>query len=370
MNKPKKKHGRIYVCHTYYHVYVTFLKELNRPLQEQGQATLVLSKMSSDFRSFKERAEKSGLFSQVLEYDEKRQSAYPELDKYFIDSGNIVRNMFRRIMMTKKFGRLCERDIPVDFTQYEDIYVFCDIDPIGYYLNWKHIPYHAVEDGLNTLKYCDGARYENRGFFRIKAFMSSKLNLIFVQNGYGKYCIDMEVNDISVIESPFKGYVEVSRQALTDHLTADQKKVILKAFVKDIDAIERKIQEGAALQKILILTEPLCDLQTRERLFRDLVNRYRQEGEVYIKPHPRDELDYQKLFGEYVQFDPMMPMEMLNFFPDFHVKKVISVFTEVKAIQFADEMIMLGADFMDQYEDPAKHAQVRRISSFPKTENK
>lgn len=26
---------------------------------------------------------------------------------------------------------------------------------------------HAVKDGLNTLKYCDGAKYENKGFFQL-----------------------------------------------------------------------------------------------------------------------------------------------------------------------------------------------------------
>ena len=44
----KKLKDRIYVCHTYYHVYVTFLKELNRPKEEQGKATLVLSKLSNN----------------------------------------------------------------------------------------------------------------------------------------------------------------------------------------------------------------------------------------------------------------------------------------------------------------------------------
>lgn len=360
MNRRKKGAGRVYVCHTYYHVYVTFLKELNRPKEEQGGATLVLSKMSTDFETFRERAEKSGLFREVVEYDEKRQSAYPELDKYRLESRNIVGNMLRRIIMTKKFGRLCEQDIPVDFTQYEDIYVFCDIDPIGYYLNWKHIPYHAVEDGLNTLKYSNAARYDNRSFFRLKAFLSSRLNLIFVQNGYGRYCIDMEVNDISAIEYPCKKYLEVSRQALVDNLNDEDKKIILNAFVRDTDAIIRKIQEGAGQEKILILTEPLCDLQTRERIFRDLIQQYQHEGQIYIKPHPRDELDYKTLFAKYGQLDAAMPMEVLNFFPDFHVKKVISVFTEIEAIQFADEMVMLGPDFMDKYEDPAKHECMKR----------
>ena len=52
---------RIYVCHTYYHVYVSFLKELNLPKEKRGQATLVLSKLSTDFEKLKERVERSGL---------------------------------------------------------------------------------------------------------------------------------------------------------------------------------------------------------------------------------------------------------------------------------------------------------------------
>ncbi|MBQ8815911.1 MAG: lipooligosaccharide sialyltransferase [Lachnospiraceae bacterium] len=350
----KKTKGSIYVCHTYYHVYVTFLKELKKPKEEQGKATLVLSKMSTDFEQLKERVEAVGLFEEVVEYDEKRQSAYPELDKYMVQGGNIVANMVRRIIMTKKFGRLCEQDIPVDFTEYEDIYVYCDSDPIGYYLNWKHIPYHAMEDGLNLAKYCDYARYDNRGFFPLKAFMSSKLNLIFIQNGYGKYCIDMEVNDIS-INNPGPKYVEVKRQELVDRLTEEDKDIILRAFVRDFAAIKRQVQESIGKDKILILTEPLCDLETRERIFRDLIAEYEKEGDIYLKPHPRDVLDYRTLFAEYPQFDPIVPMELLNFFTDFHVKKVVSVFTETEAIKFADESVWLGPDFMDKYEDHSVH---------------
>lgn len=356
-----KKKGCIYVCHTYFHVYISFLKELKKPKQEQGRATLVLSKMSTDFEQLKERVEAVGLFTQVVEYDEKRQSAYPELDKYMVQGGNIVGNMFRRILMTKKFGKLCEREIPVDFEEYEDIYVFCDSDPIGYYLNWKHIPYHAVEDGTNLARYCDYARYDNRGFFPLKAFMSKYLNLIFIQNGYGKYCLDMEVNDISM-NSPGPKYVEIRRKDLTDRLTQEDKDILLRAFVRDFETIRQQVRESVGKDKILILTEPLCDLKTRERIFRDIITQYEKEGEIYIKPHPRDELDYRTLFAEYPQFDPIVPMELLNFFTEFHVKKAVSVFTEVEAIQFADETIWLGPDFMDKYEDPAVHKQNEAIN--------
>ena len=82
--------------------------------------------------------------------------------------------------------------MPVDLKKYRDIYVFCDSDPIGYHLNYKKIRYHALEDGLDCICYYDTARYDNRGHFKLKAFLAS-LNLIFIQNGYSKYCIDMEL---------------------------------------------------------------------------------------------------------------------------------------------------------------------------------
>ena len=47
---------RVYVCHTYYHVYVACLKELNLPEKERKKADLVLSTMSNDFGDLKSRA--------------------------------------------------------------------------------------------------------------------------------------------------------------------------------------------------------------------------------------------------------------------------------------------------------------------------
>ena len=182
-----KMKERIYVCHTYYHVYVTFLKELKLGPEQRGKATLLLSKMSICFENLKERVESTGLFEQVLEYDEKCESFFPELQKYREDKGNLVCNMLARIQFTRKYAKLNELYVPVNFKEYKDIYVFCDSDPVGYYLNRKHIPYHALEDGLNSLVHFDAARYDNRGHFNLKVFFSQKLNLIFIQNGYGKY---------------------------------------------------------------------------------------------------------------------------------------------------------------------------------------
>lgn len=349
---------RIYVCHTYYHVYVTFLKELSLPGEQRGRATLVLSRMSNDFERMKERAEATGLFEQVIEFDEKRDDYFPELLKYKQDTGSFLGNLKNRIRFTRRYAELEAPFVPVDFREYGDIYVYCDSDPIGYYLNQNKIRYHALEDGLNTIAYADDARYGNRGHFKLKAFLSMYLNLIFVNNGYGKYCLDMEVNDISLIRYPCPRYIQQSRQELTDRLTPEDRDMILRAFIRDKQELERQIAEsGRVKDKILILTDPLCTLDVRERIFRDIIEKYEKEGAVFLKPHPRDELDYRNLFPEYPQFDAAVPMEILNFFPGLRFKKAVTVLTEIKAIRFADEVVRLGPDFLDAYEDPRVHRQ-------------
>ncbi len=362
MNQRSGK-ARIYVCHTYYHVYVTFLKELKRrSVGEAEKADLVLSKMSNNFEDLKTRVESTGLFGEVIEFDEKREDFFPELAEYRKDTGSFVGNLRNRIRFTRRYAGLEAAYVPVDFRGYRDVYVYCDSDPIGYYLNQNRIPYHALEDGLNCLKNYDAARYDNRGHFRLKAFLSMYLNLIFIQNGYGKYCLDMEVNDISVIPYPCKKYVQQSRQELADRLTAGDKDLLLRAFVRDKEELERQIADSSRVgDKILILTDPLCTLDVREKIFRDIIGRYESEGTVFLKPHPRDELDYRKLFPEIPQFDAALPMEILNFFPGLHFKKAVAVLTEIKAIRFADEAVRLGEDFMDAYEDPMIHRYNEQI---------
>lgn len=348
---------RVYVCHTFYHVYVACLKECYLPISERGNADLVLSTMSNDFGDLKERAVESELFDEVFLFEEKEDVQFPELTKYHVDRGNLLINMLARIRYTKLLGKLQEPYVPVDFRSYEDVYVFCDSDPIGYYLSYKKIRYHALEDGLDCIRYYDTARYDNKGHFRLKAFLSS-INLIFIQNGYGKYCIDMEVNDISVCPYPCPKYVELRRELLVEHLSQDDKDQIVKLFLKNIDELKERFISGENHEhKVLILTEPLCSLEVREKIFRDVISEQGQNAQVILKPHPRDVLDYEKLFSEYIVLSGKFPMEIMNFIPELQVDKVVSILTVPDGIHFAKEVVFLGEDYMDRYEARELHSQ-------------
>ena len=110
---------RIYVCHTYYHVYVTFLKELKLK-EQQGAAwkcgaTLVLSKLSNNFENLKERVESTRLFEEVLEFDEKGENFFPELAKWRKGTGNFLGNLWCRIKFTKLYAKLEAPFVPVNF---------------------------------------------------------------------------------------------------------------------------------------------------------------------------------------------------------------------------------------------------------------
>ena len=353
-----KNEGRAYVCHTYYQAYVSILKELNLPEEERGKATLLLSTMSTDFENFKERVESTGIFKEVLMYGERRD--FPQLEKYQKDRGNIVLNMLARIKFTKEMAALNAPLVPVDMRKFRDIWVYCDADPIGFVLNQAKIPYHAAEDATNTIYFFDEAWSFNKSCFKLKTILSSKFNLILVHNGYGKYCIDMEVNDISILERKCPKYVEKPLREAELGVKKEDHELIVKAFVRNADELyEQIVSSGEHQDKILILTEPLCDLETRKRLFTDLCEEYSKEGTVFIKPHPRDELDYKKEFPEYPQFDGTIPMEILNYFPNLRFKKVVGIWTEMKECRFADEIVRLGAKFMDKYEDPSIHCDVK-----------
>lgn len=357
----KVRKERIYVCHTFYHVYISVLKECNLPPQERGGATLVLSTMSNDFGNLKDRALASGLFEDVVEYHEKEDTFFPQLKKYHVDRGNIVINMLARMKYTKMLGKLQEPYVSVDFKEYKDIYVFCDSDPIGYYLSYKKIYYHALEDGLDCIKYYDTARYDNRGHFELKAKLAS-WNWIFIQNGYGKYCLDMEVNNIACLPYPCKKYIEVPREELVAGIREEDKHLLIKIFMENVDALMEQIAQGdGSEEKVLLLSEPLCDLETRERLFKDIIKEYASGAEVFIKPHPRDLLDYKNKFQEQIVIEGKFPMEVMNFIPGVRWNKVITVFTVPDSIKNADEILFLGEDFMDRYEAPELHRQNESI---------
>ncbi len=340
---------RIYICHTYYHVYIAFLKEFALPKEQQGKATLILSTLFTDFERLIDRIRLVSVFEKVYMYQEKTAEDFPELHKYLSTSKCVAKNMIYRMIRTRKLAELQERDLPVNLSRYRDIYVFCDVEPIGSYLNTKHIHYCSVEDGLNSIANFDAARHHDQKWFRTKAFLA-KHNLIFIQNGYSKYCDCVEVNKIENLQYPLKKHKAVPRKYLEDRLTDAEKDILIKAFVPETSNLKEQLQHIQAGEKqILLLTEPLFDKESRFRLIKELVEKYEKQGKVIIKQHPRDLLDYESLFPDHVILDRRVPMEILNLLGRDSFDLVISILTDIHGIYFGKEVIRLGEAFLETH---------------------
>ena len=354
----KADKARVYICHTYYHLYIAVVREFLYGKEHYGEADLILSTMSNDFEQVDERIRKEGIFREIFFFDERWHAEDPQVAELKKDRGNAFSNLLQRVKYTKLLGQLQEDAVPTDLASYGEVYVFCDSDPIGYYLNHKKIPYYALEDGLNSGKLDNQAKNSNRGMWGLKRLMA-KAGLIFIECGYSRYCKGYIVNDISMNIDPPSNILEWRCDDKYDQLTAEDHKTLVRIFLKNadtlVDALTRKAGDPPFA---MLLTEPLCDLETRERLFGDLVKRYGVQYKVIIKPHPRDELDYAKAFPESIVIRDRFPMEVFNDIKDFSVEKIVSVITQGDNIRFAKESDYLGLDFLDLYEDPAVHRKV------------
>jgi hypothetical protein len=328
------------------------------------KADIALSRMSTDFENLHERLEKTGIFKNVIILDEKHESFFPELAKYRKNYGNIAKHMLNRMIFTKRLAK-CESPYmdKIGFGDYQDIYVFCDSDPIGYYLNYKHIYYHAVEDGLDCLKNLDDAYIANQGHFKFKAWCS-RHNLIFIMNGWGKYCLDMEVNNISLVPGECPRLKEVPRKPMETALTSEQKELMLKAFIEDYDSLKRQLESvDGSTEFAMYLSEGYPkEEDVRAQICLDVIAQQCQGYKVIIKPHPMDKIDYASLCPDAIVLRGRFPVEVLNFFEGLHVKKAVAVVsTAMNNMDFVEEKLNLGVSFWDKYEDADKHSFNKKI---------
>lgn len=346
--------NRIYVCHTYYHVYVSLLKELNDSDDKNYKVSIVLSKVSTNFKNFKnlkDKLIKSKLFNNVFDMNEKNviELLGEEIDSYISgNSGNLVVKLVKNIKYAKLIAIKLSKYIDIDFSKYDEIFVYSDTDPIGYYLNYKKIKYCAVEDGLDSLKY---SYQSKQRFFGVKKILAS-LGLIFMPNGFSKYAVAVEVNDKTKAFTPKKKTVELSRKTLVDNLKDRDKKLIYDIFMGEYKIRSNKTINDKTVLLIVQAFYPgiLDSIDKQVRLYRDLINEYCKGFIVYIKPHPLDRFEYDRYFNDCIIMEKHFPLEVLNFSDDIHFNRAITVYsTSIDAINFVDEKTIVGMDFLEKY---------------------
>lgn len=288
----------LYICSTYYHVYVALLKHF--ACREKQDTDLVICDDIPAGEQLVNRIRKASLFGNVWFV---RQRELPQ-----VSSKNWVDAVFSQ---HKRRAATLRRLLPLSIWDYQNIYIFHDGTPLGSYLNDEKCPYHLLEDSLNFYQYVyQSSQAHLLRPHNFRYFVRRLLKTGYFPLGESPYLLDIEVNDQNNIQIPSRKVIERPRAELEKQLTPDQIQLIFEVF-----GYHEQVLSGQ--KNAIILTEPLyqdnhCQTQeAQHEIYRTIVEYLLEKGlYVHIKPHPRDTIDY----SEYpvVVIDRNFPSELFK----------------------------------------------------------
>lgn len=222
------------------------------------------------------------------------------------------------------------RKLKIRLKNFDKVNIFIDHFTIGAYLDKYKIPYNTIEDGCNFFMY-EYRDFRGKLFTKeatIQDYKEFIKHILFCKKnkpGFGKYCQSIEVNDISVVpkDERYHKFKEVPRKELFENITEERKQLILRVF--DVEELS-EVKDNS----VLILTQPLSvdglmDSDDKQYgFYKKICNRYLSEGyEVYLKPHPRDSVTYEKMNGVKL-IAQSVPMELIEMVSDVKFERIIT----------------------------------------------
>lgn len=294
--------ARMYICTTPYQLLLTILKI------EDDKSELVLLEGTTD-KEIISNLSREKVFKKI---DTLNMYIFDEIKKYITNKREIARFITR-------------------FKEADDIYIYNDHIPIGWTLDKNKIKYNLIEDGYNffSYKYID---FRNRVFTKkatIRDYKDLLKHLFFLRRtkgpGFSKYCQSIEVNDLSVVpkDERYHKFKEVPRKELFENISEERKQLILRVFgVEELSGVTDK--------SVLILTQPLSldglmnSDDKQYGFYKRICDKYLSEGyEVYLKPHPRDTITYEKINGVNL-IAKSVPMELIEMVSDVKFERIIT----------------------------------------------
>lgn len=294
--------ARMYICTTPYQLLLTILKI------EDDKSELVLLEGTTD-KEIISNLSREKIFKKI---DILNMYIFDEIKRYITNKREIARFITR-------------------FKEADDIYIYNDHIPIGWVLDKHKIRYNLIEDGYNffSYKYTD---FRNRVFTKkatIRDYKDLLKHLFFLRRtkgpGFSKYCQSIEVNDISVVpkDERYHKLKEVPRKDLFNNISEERKQLILRVF--DVEELSE-----VAEKSVLILTQPLSidglmnSDDKQYGFYKKICDKYLSEGyEVYLKPHPRDTITYEKMNGVNL-IAQSVPMELIEMVSDVKFERIIT----------------------------------------------
>ena len=334
----------VYICSTYYHVYIAIAKIL---LGAQ-HADIIICDDIDAHECLCSSLERSNVCGSVFFFDGKKVPTY--------DPKNKIEKVF---IQHRKHQRMVESALPLDLNQYTSIFIFHDGTKLGKYLQDAKIPYHLLEDSLNYFQIIQNTpgQSELPPANKIKFLMKYYGGIGYLPCGQNRFCRSIEVNEKKNLQIGHRAILESPRAKMLSALDCEQRKRIFDVFVDT--RIASFLKSFCANQKksVLLLTNPLFfdqyvrTEQMQISIYKDIIDVYQGKGyTVIIKPHPRDQAEYHKYFPKLIILEKNFPTEVLNYDQGIFFDEAATIFSSsIEVLQCVGTIKRYGFSFLNNY---------------------
>lgn len=238
--------------------------------------------------------------------------------------------------MLVKVKKLCfHNEVLKELKKIKEIYLQDHLKYSPFFLNNYDKNIFLVEDGL--LLYNEKILKIENERNAIKPRLNNYIRKVFIEKrkiDYKKYGLSSKIKKIyltGLLSTPklIKNKVEiVDINKAWEELSKEAKKNILEVFSIDTKRFNKLKREE---NKVLLLTQPLSEdrIITEEEkieIYEEILKK--EKRKVYIKPHPREETDYKKIFKAFniELIENSFPVELLHL-TNIEFNEVITIFS-------------------------------------------
>lgn len=351
---------QLIICERPFMLYKALLKAMNNT--NNDMIDIVLSNHMPELGKMYHPLVESGIFHHVYFFDDDLYQDYIKDESItdYVKFPNILwawPQKLKRYFRYQKEAKSKKMPEGLNLKSYDEILANDGVSTINFRLNEEKIKYVVSEHGRNN--------FRNKVPLHIAAVYISiildRLNIIVAYSASGKYVKEVEVDRI---DDQLVGYIrrkplrECRINSLEESLNDEKREKIYQVYAKAYGLPMEFHQEVN-----ILLTGPLFHDKLVESE-EDQINCYRDavaqncESDIVlmVKPHPRDTVDYTKVFPNALIVDKVVTSEVLSLCTSLKINKVVTIYsTSISSFRKAKEMVVLGGAFLDNYHLTSKY---------------
>lgn len=327
--------NQVFVCGTYFHIYVSILKYLSRP-DQQSESLLVLNDHTPGIENIIPALKANGFFDHHLAVP------FRKIERESRKNNNLLnRILFRNTMLIREVeshSEINQHNTLIEKSEFNFFYLWGY--PSAYFvLRYPNNFARVLEDGArNYLVRTSYLKYLKRKYL---------LNT-YIGDGIDNMIQEIQVQHPENLDSRVrKKGVKLDLKKLQADLSPEQNQRILNVFMKD------PLPEAETGKKLLIITQPLSEDNyiTEERkvaLYEHLIEMHGKNHRVYLKAHPRELTNYcEKLKSKFIEIPRAFPLEMLDLMQTLHFDKGVTIFSSsIGNLNCITEKVHLGLEYI------------------------